>query len=98
MTEKLEDVINEELDKLFSEDNFKTDNQLMAQDNNFFIRVTFHFDLYDAINEYIERALESKKNFIQTADRIVFVLTINGEEKLPIIFNQELVSEIKNSK
>ena len=98
MTEKLEEVINEGLDKLFSEDNFKTDNQLMAQDNNFFIRVTFHFVLYDAINEDIARALESKKNFIQTADRIVFVLTINGEEKLPIIFNQELVSEIKNSK
>lgn len=35
MTEKLEEVINEGLDKLFSEDNFKTDNQLMAQDNNF---------------------------------------------------------------
>ena len=96
MTEKLEEIINKQLDKLSIDYSFKTDDSLQNQDDDIIIEVTFCFDLYDVIDDYIAYEIKNKKDFIQTADRIVFVLTINGEEKLPIIFNQELVSEIKN--
>ena len=98
MTEKLEEIINKQLDKLSIDYSFKTDDSLQNQDDDIIIEVTFCFDLYDVIDDYIAYEIKNKKDFIQTADRIVFVLTINGEEKLPIIFNQELVSEIKNLK
>lgn len=98
MNEKLEEIINKQLDKLSIDYSFKTDDSLQNQDDDIIIEVTFCFDLYDVIDDYIAYEIKNKKDFIQTADRIVFVLTINGEEKLPIIFNQELVSEIKNSK
>ena len=95
MNEKLEEIINKQLDKLSIDYSFKTDDSLQNQDDDIIIEVTFCFDLYDVIDDYIAYEIKNKKDFIQTADRIVFVLTINGEEKLPIIFNQELVSEIK---
>ncbi len=98
MNEKLEEIINKQLDKLSIDYSFKTDDSLQNQDDDIIIEVTFCFDLYDVIDDYIAYEIKNKKDFIQTADRIVFVLTINGEEKLPIIFNQELVSEIKNLK
>ncbi len=96
MTEKLEEIINKQLDKLSIDYSFKTDDSLQNQDDDIIIEVTFCFDLYDVIDDYIAYEIKNKKNYIQNADCVVFVLAIGGEAKLPIILNKELLSEIKN--
>ena len=61
MTEKLEEIINKQLDKLSIDYSFKTDDSLQNQDDDIIIEVTFCFDLYDVIDDYIAYEIKNKK-------------------------------------